>query len=181
VLLLGWSTFDLMLLYWVENGVNGLHAILKVLRVGGGARGVAGAFGRLGIAGLFTLHFGTFWSVHGLLVVTLFGSGRGNAFISLWEGPFGFFFGGWVIAGAAHLRSHRSASRRASAAHDAQHDRVSPQTGGAMGLQRQPRFVVSIRPMPGKGRWKAATRARCSAARRSSRWRVAMAWSGSSS
>ncbi len=100
VLLLGWSTFDLMLLYWVENGIVGLYALLKVLLARGGERGVAGALGRLGIGGLFALHFGAFWSVHGLLVVTLFGDDRGNAFVSLWEGPFGFFFGGWVIAGA---------------------------------------------------------------------------------
>jgi len=103
VVFLGWSTLDLMLLYWFENGVVGLFALLKILLTrgrDGDALGAAAAFDRLSLAGFFVLHYGAFWTVHGLFVVVLFGgSGAADAAFSPTSGPLWFFFGGLGIAG----------------------------------------------------------------------------------
>ena len=105
VLFLGWSTFDLMLLYWFENGIVGLFALLKILLTrgrDGDAEGASAAFERLFLAGFFVLHYGAFWTVHGFFVVALFGGGAATegAFAPM-SGPLWFFFGGLGIAGAA--------------------------------------------------------------------------------
>ncbi|MFN2322383.1 MAG: DUF6498-containing protein [Trueperaceae bacterium] len=107
VAFLGWSIYDLMLLYWFENGVVGLYAALKMLATegeDGAMRGPAGLLGKLFLVGFFTVHYGAFWSAHGFFVVTLFGPGGGfgaggGPFIggSL-DGPLGFFAGGLPIA-----------------------------------------------------------------------------------
>ncbi len=103
VLFLGWSTLDLMLLYWFENGVVGLFALLKILLTrgrDGDATGVAAGFDRLVLASFFVLHYGAFWTVHGLFVVVLFGgAGAADAAFSPMSGPLWFFFGGLGIAG----------------------------------------------------------------------------------
>lgn len=105
VLFWGWSTFDLMLLYWFENGVIGLFTVLKMLLTGGpeGSRGGAGLVGKLFFAGFFAFHYGAFWSAHGFFVVALFGPGgvfgtTGPELGGLLSGPFGFFGGGLPIA-----------------------------------------------------------------------------------
>jgi hypothetical protein len=105
VLFLGWSTFDLMVLYWFENGIVGLFALLKILLTrgrDGDAVSVGAAFERLFVAGFFMLHYGAFWTVHGLFVVALFGGGAGasGAAFAPMAGPAWFFFGGLGIAGA---------------------------------------------------------------------------------
>jgi hypothetical protein len=38
VLYLGWSTFDLMVLYWLERGIVGLFALLTILLTRGRGR-----------------------------------------------------------------------------------------------------------------------------------------------
>lgn len=107
VAFLGWSTYDLMLLYWFENGVIGLYAALRMLLTegpDGAARGPIGFLGKLFLVGFFTVHYGAFWSGHGFFVVTLFGPGGvfgagPDPFIgSMLDGPFGFFAGGPSIA-----------------------------------------------------------------------------------
>ena len=100
VLGFGWSTFDLMALYWFENGIVGLFAVLKILLSRGDGDGPGAFLGRLFTAGFFTLHYGAFWSVHGLFVMTLFGGPADRAFGAM-DLPFGFFFGGVGIAGIA--------------------------------------------------------------------------------
>jgi hypothetical protein len=100
VLGFGWSTFDLMALYWFENGIIGLFAVLKILLSRGDGNGPGAWFGRLFTAGFFTLHYGAFWSVHGLFVMTLFGGPASRAFGAM-DLPLGFFFGGVGIAGVA--------------------------------------------------------------------------------
>ena len=98
VLGFGWSTFDLMALYWFENGIVGLFAVLKILLSRGDGDGPGATLGRLFAAGFFTLHYGAFWSVHGLFVMTLFGGPADRAFGAM-DLPFGF--GGVGIAGVA--------------------------------------------------------------------------------
>ncbi len=100
VLGFGWSTFDLMALYWFENGIIGLFAVLKILLSRGDGNGPGAVLGRLFTAGFFTLHYGAFWSVHGLFVMTLFG-GPANRALGAMDLPLGFFFGGVGIAGVA--------------------------------------------------------------------------------
>ncbi len=113
VAFLGWSTYDLMLLYWFENGVIGVYAALKMLLTrgpDGEAGGLGGLLGKLFLTGFFALHYGAFWSVHGFFVVTLFGpggvlAGPADPFLSgaVMAGPTGFFAGGLSIA--AHTLS----------------------------------------------------------------------------
>ncbi len=105
VLFLGWSTFDLMVLYWFENGIVGLFTVLKMLLTSGrdgDAKGVGAVFERLFNTAFFVVHYGAFWSVHGLFVVVLFGGGGAvaDAAFGPLSGPLGFFFGGLGIAGA---------------------------------------------------------------------------------
>ena len=100
VLGFGWSTFDLMALYWFENGIVGLFAVLKILLSRGDGGGPGAALGRLFTAGFFTLHYGAFWSVHGLFVMALFG-GPAERVFRIMDMPLGFFFGGVGIAGVA--------------------------------------------------------------------------------
>ena len=105
VLFFGWSTLDLMLLYWFENAVVGFFALLKILLARGSAvaRGalVAG-LERLFVAGFFVVHYGMFWVVHGVFVMLLFGGGpmAGGAGFGPMAGPPGFPFGGFGMAGA---------------------------------------------------------------------------------
>jgi len=107
VALLGWSTFDLMLLYWFENGVIALYvALTMLLTVGpdGSLRGARGLFGRLVMIYVFTVGYAAYWSAHGYAVVALFSDGgpfgwARDGFISLeLDGPRVYFGGGWTIA-----------------------------------------------------------------------------------
>jgi len=91
VLALGWSVSELMVLYWFENGVIGFFGILKILLASGPL------LVRLFTAGFFSFHYGAFWSVHGFFVANIFGGGLASANADL-DLPFGFFFGGLVIA-----------------------------------------------------------------------------------
>jgi hypothetical protein len=97
VLVLGWRLSDLMLLYWLENGIIGAFTVLKILtsrvpsegdETGGRPLPVPLAH-RLGAAGtalFFSVHYGIFWTVHGVFVRLLFGSGSGP-FGAPWSGP----------------------------------------------------------------------------------------------
>jgi hypothetical protein len=98
VLLLGWQLADLMLLYWLENGIIGGFTILKILTSRAphdmprpaAAETVVSLPHRLGAVGtalFFTVHYGLFWIVHGVFVQLFFVSGPGF-------GPFGGVFGG---------------------------------------------------------------------------------------
>jgi Family of unknown function (DUF6498) len=86
VLVLGWSVWAILILYWLENGVIGVFNVLKILR----SEGVAddpmsglrfngqpvNTMAKAGLATFFTMHYGIFWVVHGIFVLTLpvFGS-----------------------------------------------------------------------------------------------------------
>jgi hypothetical protein len=86
---LGWNVWMILIVYWLENGIVGVFNILKMLR----AEGVDGALssatmngrpmsmaGRGAIVGFFVMHYGLFWLVHGVFVLTmpLFGSMGGD-------------------------------------------------------------------------------------------------------
>jgi len=103
-----WSTIDLMLLYWFENGVIGVYTALAMLLTrgpDGTAGGLGGLFGKLFLIAFFTVHYGAFWSAHGFFVVALFApggvfAGDASTFLdgAVMDGPLGFFGGGPEIA-----------------------------------------------------------------------------------
>ena len=96
VLLLGWRLSDLMLLYWLENGIIGGFTVLKILtsRAPIGATEPAGRpvlvplahrLGAVGTAAFFSVHYGLFWAVHGVFVRLFFGPSPGP-FGAGWSG-----------------------------------------------------------------------------------------------
>ena len=75
VLVLGWSPFVVMMLFWFENVVIGVLHLVKLL-VTGARLGGAGLIGGVAISAFFTVHYGLFTAVHGVFVVLLFGGGE---------------------------------------------------------------------------------------------------------
>lgn len=73
VLVLGWSVFTVMALFWFENVVVGGFNVLRML-VSGARMGGAGVIGAIAMAAFFTVHYGLFTAVHGVFVVMLFGA-----------------------------------------------------------------------------------------------------------
>jgi hypothetical protein len=84
VLWFGWDLLLTLALYWAENGVVGVINVLKMLTAQGTGppTGVfsrltingrpAASLGRSTLAGFFVMHYGGFWVVHGLFVLTFF-------------------------------------------------------------------------------------------------------------
>ncbi|HUP54560.1 MAG TPA: DUF6498-containing protein [Methylomirabilota bacterium] len=88
-LFLGWNVWTILIVYWLENGIVGVFNVLKILRAEGpmdptmrfqmNGRPMA-AVGRGAVAGFFVIHYGLFWFVHGIFVLTLpLFAGMGNA------------------------------------------------------------------------------------------------------
>lgn len=76
VLFFGWDVMTILVLYWLENGIVGLFNVARMAI----ARGPAGQpAGRAAVAGaakvalipFFLVHYGIFWVVHGVFVVSL--------------------------------------------------------------------------------------------------------------
>ncbi len=89
VLFLGWNVYTILTIYWLENGVVGFYNVLKMTRAAGDlgpediddaaalvngppvngrpARGLAKAT----MIPFFVVHYGLFWLVHGVFVLTL--------------------------------------------------------------------------------------------------------------
>jgi hypothetical protein len=81
VLFLGWSVWTILIIYWLENGIVGAFNVLKMLRAEGsdtsGAAGwsvngrPASSMARTSMVPFFIMHYGIFWFVHGVFVLTL--------------------------------------------------------------------------------------------------------------
>lgn len=71
VLLFGWSSFDLIFLYWMENVVIGAFTVLRML-ARPYSHPIELAF-PLFFAPFFALHYGGFCWGHGIFIVSLFG------------------------------------------------------------------------------------------------------------
>ncbi len=80
----GWSLMLILVLYWIESGIVGFINVFKIARAAGpssmrvgGSRvtlrmsGMAAGLARGGIIGFFILHYGIFWTVHGVFVFLL--------------------------------------------------------------------------------------------------------------
>jgi hypothetical protein len=79
---LGWDLLTILVLYWIENGIIGIVNVAKISRAEGAeppararspARGVQTARGtsRNALVAFFFLHYGIFWIVHGVFVLTI--------------------------------------------------------------------------------------------------------------
>ena len=79
VLFWGWNVATLLVLYWAENGIIGLLNVPKMLLARGPdvpSQGFARAssrsgVGRIALVPFFLVHYGIFWVVHGIFVLTL--------------------------------------------------------------------------------------------------------------
>jgi hypothetical protein len=99
VLFLGWNVWMLLIVYWLENGIVGTFNVLKILRAEGPADPTAtvrmggrpgSVAGRTGVAGFFLIHYGLFWLVHGVFVLTMpLFAGIGGGFGSVGDGSSG--------------------------------------------------------------------------------------------
>jgi hypothetical protein len=95
---LGWNVWTILIVYWLENGVVGFFNVLKILKAEGHADPTSdwrmnskpmAAVGRAGIAGFFLIHYGMFWFVHGIFVLTMpLFAGIGRGFADVGVGPF---------------------------------------------------------------------------------------------
>ena len=72
VLVLHWSVFVVVALFWLENVVIGVLNVGKML-ITGARIGGAALLGALALGAFFTVHYGMFTAVHGVFVVGLFG------------------------------------------------------------------------------------------------------------
>jgi hypothetical protein len=81
VLFLGWNVWTILTIYWLENGVVGAFNILKMAKAEGPeptGRAAVRYNGRPVTTGakatlipFFIVHYGIFWVVHGIFVLTL--------------------------------------------------------------------------------------------------------------
>lgn len=81
VLILGWSVWNILVIYWLENGVVGVFNVLKIARADGSQAPPGPSFmvngqpatslSKLGLIPFFVMHYGLFWVVHGIFVLTL--------------------------------------------------------------------------------------------------------------
>jgi len=79
VLFFGWSVWNILIVYWLENGIVGGFNVLKMAAATGMAtpqgmtmnnRPVAGN-SKAALIPFFVIHYGIFWVVHGIFVFTL--------------------------------------------------------------------------------------------------------------
>jgi Family of unknown function (DUF6498) len=83
VLFLGWSVWNILVIYWLENGIVGALNVLRMARAEGPASNGTGAMTlrindqpastmtKAALIPFFVLHYGIFWFVHGIFVFTL--------------------------------------------------------------------------------------------------------------
>jgi hypothetical protein len=69
----GWSPFELIFLYWLENVIIGVRTFIAIL--------LSGRFhsrvGAVAASMFFAVHYGIFCLVHGMFVISLFGQSHG--------------------------------------------------------------------------------------------------------
>jgi hypothetical protein len=100
VLFLDWSVWNILVIYWLENGIVGVINVLKMsAATGEQATGLSSALtingrqatdlSKIGLVPFFIAHYGIFWFVHGVFVLTLpaFLSFASDTAIELGIGP----------------------------------------------------------------------------------------------
>ncbi|MFN3890582.1 MAG: DUF6498-containing protein [Beijerinckiaceae bacterium] len=73
VMFWGWSAFELIFLYWLENVVIGVRVLISML-LSGRRHGYVAA---IATSMFFTVHYGLFCFVHGMFVIAIFGGANG--------------------------------------------------------------------------------------------------------
>jgi uncharacterized protein DUF6498 len=81
VLFFGWSVWNILVIYWLENGIVGVINILKMSTATGDEATPrmtfmvngkpASSMTKVGLIPFFVVHYGIFWFVHGIFVLTL--------------------------------------------------------------------------------------------------------------
>ena len=108
VLFLGWNVWTILTIYWLENGVVGFFNVLKMSKAAGSepiGSGITATVNGRPVTGsakavlipFFVLHYGIFWLVHGVFILTL------PMFVAF--GGSGFFDGGAPSDGGAGIAS----------------------------------------------------------------------------
>lgn len=73
----GWNVYTLLILYWIENGIVGVFNVLKMalaqvpLDTRTGPQETVSPASRLTLIPFFIVHYGLFWVVHGVFVMSL--------------------------------------------------------------------------------------------------------------
>jgi len=73
----GWNVYTLLILYWIENGIVGVFNVLKMALAQGaidtrsGPQEMPSTASRLTLIPFFVVHYGIFWVVHGVFVMSL--------------------------------------------------------------------------------------------------------------
>jgi hypothetical protein len=129
VLFFGWSVWNILVIYWLENGIVGVINVLKMSVATGDevTPGVtlmvngrpATSATKVGLIPFFIVHYGIFWFVHGIFVFALpLFVGGGGSFdgcgmpdpqftVDACAGPLGqVVWGNVAIAGVALFLSH---------------------------------------------------------------------------
>ena len=104
VLWLGWDAGQILMLYWVENVIIGVLALLRILTARQpieGAESSPGATIKVGC--FFMVHYGLFTLVHGVFTMTL-ASRIIEGKDGLWERVFANATFHWAVLGAAVLQ-----------------------------------------------------------------------------
>ena len=73
VLVLQWSVFVVIALFWFENVIIGIFNVAKMLISGARSGYTASMIAALALSAFFIVHYGMFTAVHGVFVVGLFG------------------------------------------------------------------------------------------------------------
>ncbi len=112
VLVLDWSVFVVIALFWFENVVIGVLNVAKML-ISGARIGSLGLIAALALATFFTVHYGMFTVGHGVFVASLFGKAELGGSLNGLFAPLGRMLGylltdrdGWfAAAGIAVLQT----------------------------------------------------------------------------
>ena len=104
VLMLGWSVFVVVALFWFENVLIGVFNVAKMLITGARTGHTVSMIAALALSVFFTIHYGMFTVAHGVFVVGLFGQGELGSSQGLFA-PLGRMLGylladrdGWLAA-----------------------------------------------------------------------------------
>ena len=118
VLVLDWSVFVVIALFWLENVIIGVFNVAKMLICGARSGYAASMIAALALSAFFTVHYGMFTAVHGVFVVGLFGEAELGRSVNGLFAPLSHMIGylladrdGWlaavlitVLQGAAFFR-----------------------------------------------------------------------------
>ena len=109
VLVLEWSVFVVIALFWFENVVIGVLNVAKML-ISGARTGGFGLIAALAMATFFTVHYGMFTVGHGVFVTSLFGKSELGGSLNGLFAPLGRMLGylltdrdGWFAAAGIGL------------------------------------------------------------------------------